>query len=127
VRHDLDAILSRIADGESQAEIARSLGVAPSTLSEYLNKPEHAERSARARSLSAEAWLDRGLQALTDAPADSNEIARARAIAQECARRAAIRNPQYSERHKHEISGDGGGAVKFQLIAPWLQETIAKR
>lgn len=115
MKYDLEAIWSRIESGDSQAEIARDLGVVPSTLSELLNKPEHAERSARARELSAEAWLDRGLAALEQAPADSNEIARARAIAQECARRAAIRNPRYSEKRVHEVSGPNGGAIPQRI------------
>lgn len=115
MKYELEAIWSRIESGDSQAEIARDLGVVPSTLSELLNKPEHAERSARARELSAEAWLDRGLRALEEAPADSNEIARARAIAQECARRAAIRNPRYSEKRVHEVSGPNGGAIPQRI------------
>lgn len=113
----IETIIQRIEDGDTQAEIAEYYGVAPSSVTRLLqSSPEVAERSARARAMSAESWLDRGLKALTDAPADSNEIARARAIAQECARRAAIRNPQYSEKQRHEVTGAGGGAVVVEIV-----------
>lgn len=105
---DYGAVLARIASGESQAEIALSLGIAVSTLNERLHR--NAERSARTREameLSAESWLDRGLQTLKDAKSDSAEIARARAIEQHCARRAAIRNPrQYGD--KLDLTHSGG-------------------
>jgi hypothetical protein len=55
---------------------------------------------------SAESWLDRGLQALTAAASDNVEIQRARAIEQHCARRAAIRNPQYRDRTGPDINID---------------------
>lgn len=109
----LEPICQRIENGESQAEIAKSLGVAPATLSAWLNRQEHAERSARAREMSAESWLDRGLKALEDAlDKDSGKDASAaRAYAQECARRAAIRNPRYVERTAHQHTGENGGAI----------------
>lgn len=91
---DEDELLQRIAGGESQAEIAAALGIGAATLNRWLHSTP--ERSARARSamaMSAETWLDRGLDALATAPPDAVEIARARAIEQHCARRAAIRDP----------------------------------
>jgi predicted transcriptional regulator len=92
---DLDSVLERMESGESQREIAASLGISESTLRGHLNANEEiAARSARARQESAEAWLDRGMKYLEDAPGSSEEIQRARALAQECARRAAIRNPR---------------------------------
>lgn len=102
-----DEILQRIESGESQASISLDLGVATGTLSAYLNSDTLCERSARARELSAEAWLDKGLAAIQsalqrDSGIDSNA---ARAYAQECARRAAIRNPRYNEKLKIEHSG----------------------
>ena len=96
----LDEILERIEDGESQASIAASLKVSTGALSAYLNRDGVAERSAQARQSSAEAWLDKGLQAIKDAMDKSSglDATAARAYAQECARRAAIRNPRYNER-----------------------------
>lgn len=117
MKYDLEEIWSRIESGDSQAEIAKDLGITHGRLSQILNKDEEtANRSARAREMSAEAWLDRGLRTLEEAPADSNEIARARAIAQECARRAAIRNPRYSEKRVHEVSGPNGGPIKTEEV-----------
>lgn len=102
VIHDdkLEEILERIEDGESQASIAASLKVSTGALSAYLNRDGVAERSAQARQSSAEAWLDKGLQAIKDAMDKSSglDATAARAYAQECARRAAIRNPRYNER-----------------------------
>ena len=96
----IEQILQRIENGESQSEIARDIGVNQSMVSRWLDStPEIEHRSARAMSRSAEAWLDRGLQAVQDAMPRASGIdsSAARAYAQECARRAAIRNPQYRE------------------------------
>ncbi len=130
MKHDLDAVLDRIMSGDSQAEIARDIGLSPARLSELLSaNAEIAERSARARSISAEAWLDRGLAAVESAmQKDGNvDATAAKAYAQECARRAAIRNPAYSDKQRHEVTGADGGAMRFEIIAPWLKPTIAER
>ncbi len=104
----LDAICARIEVGESQREIARALDVDHSRLVRWLAKDENKERAAAAREASAEAWLDRGLEAVEralrkDSGYDANA---ARAFAQECARRAALRNPRYVEKTAHEHSGN---------------------
>ena len=130
MKYDLDAVLDHIMDGESQAEIARSLGITPGRLSQLLSADEGiAKRSAFARSMSAEAWLDRGLEAVASAMDKTGNIdaSAARAFAQECARRAAIRNPSYSDKQRHEVTGADGGAMRFEIIAPWLKPTIAER
>ena len=96
----IETILERIEQGESMREIAHSIGVNVSTVSRWLDSdPQTEQQSARAMSRSAEAWLDRGLQAVQDAMPRASGIdsSAARAYAQECARRAAIRNPQYRE------------------------------
>lgn len=108
----LDSILARITEGESQAEIARSLGVGATTLHDWLSANDSiAERSARARLSSAESWLDRGHAYLVEAERDPAEIARARALEQHCARRASIRNPAY--RDKQDIAHSGTIAVSL--------------
>jgi transcriptional regulator with XRE-family HTH domain len=103
---DVDAIMAKIASGVSQTEIADEEKMSVATLNTWLHAD--AERSARAKEAmeqSAESWLDRGLKTLREAPPDNAEIARARAIEQHCARRAAIRNPRhYGE--KLELSGN---------------------
>jgi hypothetical protein len=110
----IDAICARIECGESQAEIARSLELSAATLSTWLNQPERAERSARAREMSAEAWLDRGLEAIESALSKTGTVdaSAAKAFAQECARRAALRNPRYVDKTAHEHSGPGGGPLR---------------
>jgi transcriptional regulator with XRE-family HTH domain len=129
-KHDLDAVLDRIESGESQAEIARDLGMTPSTLSRMLSANEEiSQRSAHARSISAEAWLDRGLRAIESAMDKTGNVdaSAAKAYAQECARRAAIRNPAYRDKVQQEITGANGGAVKFEILAPWLKPSISDR
>jgi transcriptional regulator with XRE-family HTH domain len=119
VKHDLDAVLDRIMSGDSQAEIARDIGLSPARLSELLSADDEiAERSARARSISAEAWLDRGLAAVESAmQKDGNvDATAAKAYAQECARRAAIRNPAYRDKIQQEISGPNGGPVQHEEV-----------
>lgn len=118
--HNIDDICRRIESGETYREIARDLGCSSSTLTDWLHRADNAERSARARELSAEGLLDRGLQTLIDANADSPaalnaEISRARAIAQELARRAAIRNPKYSEKHNVMLSGDKENPIQSNV------------
>lgn len=103
----IEALCERIENGDSQAEIARDLEISPATLSAWLNNEVNAERSARARTYSAEAWLDRGLNTLESA-LDKNggiDASAAKAYAQECARRAALRNPKYVDKTAHELSG----------------------
>lgn len=103
-RLNIAKICTQIESGISQREIAEGYDIAPSALSAFLNLPENSERFARARESSAEAWLDRGLKAVEDAPPSKEEIARARAIAHECARRAAIRNPKYRDKPDAEVN-----------------------
>ena len=47
---------------------------------------------------------------------ENTDLARARIVAQECARRAAIRNPAYRESSKTELTGANGGPVAFQAV-----------
>ena len=112
----LDWIWGEIERGESQASIALALHISVGTLSNWLNTPERLERSARARQASAEAWLDKGFNYLLQSLQRSSGIDSnaARALAQECARRAAIRNPAYREKNetKLEVGGVGGGPVR---------------
>lgn len=91
---DADKIIGEIAEGSTQLEIAAKHGVSVGALNAWLHAdPERSARARDAMKTSAEAWLDRGLEALTKAKPDTAEIARARAIEQHCARRAAIRYP----------------------------------
>lgn len=104
----IDDILTRIEKGESEADIESAIGVARSTFRHWLTlTPELVARSARAKEASAESWLDRGLDPLRKALQKDSGIdpSAARAYAQECARRAAIRNPAYRDKTSTEVSG----------------------
>ena len=110
----LETICDRIASGESYAAIAESIGVSHGGLHNWLSLPAHIESSVRARTVSAEAWLDKGMKVLESSLSKSGDIdpAAARAIAQECARRAAIRNPQYNERNSTQtVVGDASKPI----------------
>lgn len=114
----LDWALEQIYAGESQAFIAQALGVSTGHLSESLNAEPYRERSANARKASAEAWLDKGVAVLLKALDDpayqgsGTDSGAARALAQEYARRAAIRNPAYREKSGVEITGAAGGPIR---------------
>lgn len=96
----IEAICERIEGGETYRDIAASIKINSASLSNWLNTPENIKQSARAREESAEAWLDRGLDTIATAlPKDGGiDASAARAYAQECARRAAIRNSRYSDK-----------------------------
>lgn len=115
---DLEDILNRIEGGESQSEIAETYGVHASTLSRFLNADENAQQSARARQSSAEAWLDKGLAVISSSLQRGGDVdpSAARAYAQECARRAAIRNPAYRDKVDTTVTGKDGGPVQFEKI-----------
>ena len=71
-----DRIFERIADGETMAEIADSLGFSRSLVSSYLrSRPEWAERLARAREQAAEAWADEILAIADRASPDDVKVA----------------------------------------------------
>ena len=96
---DLPDILERILEGESQREIAKHYGCTRHRLLTLLETDDATKAKADwALANSAEAWLDRGLEPLQAAIYDLGMSANAaRAYAQECARRAAVRNTRYRE------------------------------
>ena len=107
---DMSGILAQIRDGKSHREISKGLGVSHGVLCLWLSKPEILEHSSRAMLESAEAWLDRGLDAIEHTE-DAN---RGRYIAQECARRAGIRNMHYRDRMS--IDAKLAGNLTIQLV-----------
>lgn len=111
----IEAICERIKAGETQNEIAKSIGVSTGSLSMWMDNDQNLEQSARARAASAEAWLDRGLECIASALAKDGGIdaSAAKAYAQECARRAAIRNPKY--RDKVDVDAKHSGSVVLQI------------
>lgn len=116
----IDEIAGRIRAGESQREISTALSMSVDRLSCWLHAtPERSARARAAMAASAESWIDRGHAYLLDAPSDAVEIARARALEQHCARRAAIRNPHgYGDKLGVQHSGEVNitiSAVESQL------------
>ena len=110
----IEAVCERIEAGETQRELSKSIKVSIGALNAWLNRDAHAKRYQQAKEASAEAWLDRGLEAIEGAlkiKGAKNDAQAARAYAQECARRAALRNPKYIEKTAHEHSGPGGGPI----------------
>lgn len=125
----IDATLSEalelVESGRSYEAIALKLGISARTLIRRLDAlPDSAH--ARARSNSAEMWMERGLQPLEMAldKGGSIDVQAARAYAQECARRAALRNPAYRESNKTEITGANGGPVQYQKIERLIVDSV---
>lgn len=115
----VDHCIERIYEGESFHAIAQALGYSQGRISQLMDRDEEtSNRSARAMAASAEAWLDKGLaavEAAIDDPAyqgTGKDSGASRAYAQECARRAAIRNPRYREKTGVEVSGPGGAPIR---------------
>ena len=104
---DAEAALQEVINGKTYAEIAQGLNVSTTLLRERLDALSDSAH-ARARTSSAEAWLDRGLEPLQQALDKGSNIdsSAARAYAQECARRAALRNPAYRDKQDHSVTGD---------------------
>lgn len=113
---DMEDVLQRVESGESYLDIADALGISRSLLHIRLEEtPEILALSARAKEKSAEAWLDKGLAVIASSLSKNGDIdaSAARAYAQECARRAAIRNPRYRDKVDQTLSAPDGGPVRF--------------
>jgi hypothetical protein len=108
-----ETLIQRLLEGKTYAEMAEEFGCGVATMHAWLHAEDIAERSARAREESAEAWLDRGLAAISSSMHKSGDVdpSAARAYAQECARRAAIRNPRFRESTKVDANVSGNLTV----------------
>jgi transcriptional regulator with XRE-family HTH domain len=108
-----DELIARIEDGATQDELAAEYDVRQSQISAWLHsRPDRSARTRLAQAASAEALLGVARKTIRDAPGTMAEISRARALAQEYARLAAIRNPLYRERSE----------VTLQLAPPKVEE-----
>lgn len=112
----IEELADRIEDGESFASISKSLKMSTRSLMNWLHLDHNYPIYARARESSAEAWLDHGLRIIKSAlPKDGGiDASAARAYAQECARRAGIRNERYRDKTQTEITGANGGAIQHE-------------
>lgn len=128
-------VLDRISEGFSQVEIARAFSIHNSTLSRAIDAriertgDGEAQRFARARAASAESWLDKGVAALERAALKSSDYdpQTARAIAQECARRAAIRNPTYRDKADVTLANPPGETLRTATLTPAQAAAIYKQ
>ena len=126
--YDVPAILDRIRNGESQREIAASLQIPASTLNSMLNKDATLiVQSARARSESAEAWADKGLDIISLALNKDSEIdvQAAKAYEQACRWRAAVRNPAYRDKQDLTHSNPDGTNITG-LTVSFISSPAAK-
>lgn len=130
----IDWILGRIYAGDSQADVARSMAIDPSTLSKAITALRCSDKSAdqafaRAREASAEVWLDRGGDVLMQALPKSSPIdaSAARAFEQHCARQAAIRNPQFGDKAHLIVANPPGETFKVSAISPEEAAAIYKQ
>jgi hypothetical protein len=115
-------MIEQIRRGTSMREMSDFWGIAMSTLWTELRDSDDAERSARvaqAMKDSAVGWLDRGLRSLVNAASSKEEIARARAIEQHCARRAAFANPkEFGDKLEIDAKHSGGVVVTVAAAGP---------
>jgi methylphosphotriester-DNA--protein-cysteine methyltransferase len=113
----VEEALELVESGRSYEAIAAKLGMSARTLIRKLDALPNSAH-ARARSNSAEMWMERGLAPLESALSKGSDVdvQAARAYAQECARRAALRNPQYREKQQHEHSGKDGAPIQIERI-----------
>jgi len=120
----IEDICDRIESGESQHQIARNLTIQVSELNRWLHSdPQRSARVKQAMAESSESWLDRGTDALERAMAGEVDATAARAYAQECARRAAIRNPQYRDKPDLQVNvtNDAGSTPAANILAAAIQ------
>ena len=101
----INELCDQIESGKSYQDLANDMGMAVSLIHKFLNLPNNKEYSETARTNSAEAWLDKGLAKIESSMSKSGDVdpSAARAYAQECARRAAIRNPIYKDKAQVDL------------------------
>ena len=97
----IDRLLERVEAGEEIGNICKDYGVGIGALYRFVRAtPERAEGFTRAMEISAEALLAKGCAVLEASLSKKGDIdpTAARGLAQEYARRAAIRNRAYSDK-----------------------------
>lgn len=113
---DVSTFCGRIAAGESQKAIADSIGVAASSMCEWI--AADAERSARvreARAMSARHWDEQAERAILNADVQTaGSIAQARELASHYRWRASKYAPkEYGDKVQQEVTGANGGPVEL--------------
>ena len=114
----IDAICSRIVDGEMMGDICGDIGVSRPALAAWINSdPERQARADRARIDAAAAYVEAAERAIIDAPSDSTELTRARELAHHYRWKASKSNPRrYGDKVTQEITGADGGPIQTAAI-----------
>lgn len=97
----VSGVLELIANGHSQADIARMLNVDPGTLGNFLAQCPERHLVAEALRRSAEAWLDKGDAIIDSADYETvtaAQVAYLKLKAEAAYRRAGIRNARYRDK-----------------------------
>jgi hypothetical protein len=108
----LDQLCDWFADGRSQTDIARELGINQSHLSHWIAAdPTRSARVNMCRELGAEvyeeqAWAELDIKAemYANPQLASSLVQLARERAQSCWRRASVRSPKYSDKRTSEVN-----------------------
>lgn len=117
----IDGLCERILAGESQAAIARSIGMYPSQLHAWIEAdPERSARARAARTQSADSYADKAEQVLLSA-SDPFEVTKARELAQHYRWMAKVRKPnEYGDRQQIDQT------IKVDLDIEQVDQRIAR-
>ena len=121
----IDALCERLASGESQSEIAASLGIDEGSIRNWLaaDSPRSA-RAREARRQSAMAEDEKALKVLEDLPNDptTGQVAKAREIASHRRWRAKVRDPEsYGDRATIDVNATIESADTAALLSELAQ------
>ncbi len=111
-----EEIIEMIIDGKTFRYIAENMGVALSTLHDFISKDEHSARARMALDISSNEYAEKAEQVLLQAKGGSlAEMQRARELAQHYRWLASKRSPKrYGD--KIELSGDKENPLVVQQI-----------
>ena len=113
----IEAICSRIQEGEMMTAICADIGVSLTSLATWFAAdPERALRANQARMAAADAYVEAAEQAILDC-IDPAMMTRARELAHHRRWRASKMNPRrYGDRVTQEITGADGGPIQTAAI-----------
>jgi len=104
-----EEVWEMLIEGKTYRYIADYFGVKLSTLSDFLNKPEHSARKKTSLEISADTFYDlaeRALMAIDDS-APNGQMMRQKELAQFYLKKAGKRNPKtYGDKIQTEHSGE---------------------
>lgn len=114
----VEEVLALIAEGHSQRELCDRIGVRPAHLHSWLDGQQAQARVRAAKRAAAQAWLDRGLAAITSATS-LTDLAKARELAAMCRKYAQVADPAtFSDRVQvdaHIEQGDDPATIEAKL------------